>query len=348
MSIDITQSAKSNALVLLEQIRENAPISKRELQVITGFSWGLISRLTNELADKGYIISKGKVDTDVGRKPDEFDINQEKNFFVGVDFSNTGMLIAVTDMKGRIIEQKDTEWTSLEKTAVLEQMFRELDAIMERYEVCNVMGIGFAAQGVVNVTKGIYVYVSQIQGWNDIPLKEMVEERYGVDVVIAHDPDCLMKCECAFGVLKGGNETEVVMIHVTKGSGVGMSIMINGQIYLGFHGKAGEIGHTIVGTLEDGKYDFLDNHVTEYDTKKMYRYISQCIAVVNSLLNPEVVVLHTADCVDEEVLMETVDEHLRNVTYDKTVKLKMSNLKKEAKAVGAALVVIEKVMNDLL
>lgn len=274
MSIDITPSAKSNALVLLEQIRENAPISKRELQVITGFSWGLISRLTNELADKGYIISKGKVDTGVGRKPDEFDINQEKNFFVGVDFSNTGMMIAVTDMKGRIIEQRESEWKILEKMAVLEQLFEELDAIMDRYESCNVMGIGFAAQGVVNVAKGIYVYVSVIKGWNDVPLKTMVEERYGVDVVIAHDPDCLMKCECAFGVLKGGSETEVVMIHVTQGSGVGMSIMVNGQIYLGFHGKAGEIGHTIVGVLEDESYDFLDNHVSERDIEREYQKLS--------------------------------------------------------------------------
>jgi len=173
-----------------------------------------------------------------------------------------------------------------------------------------------------------------------------------------------------------------VMIHVTQGSGVGMSIMVNGQIYLGFHGKAGEIGHTIVGVLEDESYDFLDNHVSERDiereyqklsntdefvpyqvimeraqkgdaicnevVRKSYRYISQCIAVVNSLLNPEVVVLHAASCFDDEMLMEVVEDHLRNVTYDKTVKLKMSNLKNEAKAVGAALVVIEKVMNDLL
>ena len=46
--------------------------------------------------------------------------------------------------------------------------------------------------------------------------------------------------------------------------------------------------------------------------------------------------------------MDIVDEHLRNVSYDKSVKLRLSNLKNEAKAVGASLVVIEKVMNDLL
>jgi len=382
MGIDITQSTKSNALVLLEQIRENAPISKRELQDVTGFSWGLISRLTNELADAEYIVSKGKVSTGVGRKADEFDINPEKNYFIGVDFSVQGMLIVLTDMKGRIIEQNQADWIKREKMAVLEQLYMKLDDFMERYAECNIMGIGFAAQGVVNVAKGIYVYVSGIEGWNDVPLRALVEERYGVDVVIAHDPDCLMRCECAFGVLKGSSETEVVMIHFTPGGGIGMSIMINGQIYLGHHGKAGEIGHVIVGKLNDGKYDFLDNHIMgselerEYRKitgsqeqisfesiverakkgdiicsdiiRRCYRYISQSIAVVNSLLNPEVIVVHAVSCEDDEVFMDTVDEHLRNVSYDKSVKLRLSNLKNEAKAVGASLVVIEKVMNDLL
>lgn len=382
MGIDIIQSLKSNALVLLEQIRENAPISKRELQDVTGFSWGLISRLTNELANEGYIVSKGKVSTGVGRKPDEFDINPERNYFIGVDFSTNGMLTVLTDLKGRIIEQSQEKWKKREKMAVLEQIYTVLDDIVERYAEHNIMGIGFAAQGVVNVAKGIYVYVSGIEGWNDVPLKTLVEERYGVDVVIAHDPDCLMRCECAFGVLKGSAETEVVMIHFTPGGGIGMSIMINGQIYLGHHGKAGEIGHIIVGQLEEGKYDFLDNHILGKDLEKeyqkltgnkenvaydviverarkgdiicndvirrCYRYISQSIAIVNSLLNPEVIVVHAVSCEDDEVFMDIVDEHLRNVSYDKSVKLRLSNLKNEAKAVGASLVVIEKVMNDLL
>lgn len=382
MEMDATQPLKSYALVLLEKIRENAPISKRELQNITGFSWGLISRLTNELVDASYIVSKGKVDTGVGRKPDEFDVNSEKNYFIGVDFSHRGTIIAVTDMKGCIIESCELTWLERKKDIVLTQFFETLDCLMEKYADKNIMGIGFAVQGVVNVEKGISVYIGGIEGWNDIPFKTLVEDRYDVDAVVAHDPDCLMQCEQAFGVLKDGSATDVVLLHFVQGVSIGMSVMLNGKIYLGHHAKAGEVGHMILGKMTDGRYDFMDNHVNKVCIERDYQrlapsakcltyqeivaqakegddlckqvfqqicdYIAQSVAVVNSLLNPEVIVVNTVGCDYQELLMNTVEEHLRTVSYDKTVKLQLSKLGGEAKAVGAALIAIDSVMSEIL
>lgn len=382
MGMDVTQPLKSYVLVLLEKIRENAPVSKRKLQEITGFSWGLISRLTNELAEKGYIVSNGKVVTGVGRKPEEFDINQERNYFVGVDFSYASAMIVVTDMKGRIIETFQLTWKERKKDAVLQQLFEKLDAIMEQYADRNVMGIGFAVQGVVNVAKGISVYIGGIQDWNDVPLKTLVEDRYDVDVIVAHDPDCLMQCERTFGVLKEGEETDVVMLHFNQGVSIGMSAMLDGKIYMGHHAKASEVGHTILGKKADGRYDFMDNHVNKKSIEEDYQrlaqngerlsyqeilerakegddictqvfqqifeYIAQSMAVVNSILNPEVIVINTVRCDEQEKLLHTVEEHLRTVSYDKTVKLKLSKLGGEAKALGASLIAIDSVMSEIL
>ena len=77
-------------------------------------------------------------------------------------------------------------------------------------------------------------------------------------------------------------------------------------------------------------------------------YIAQSVAVVNSLLNPEVIVVNTVGCDYQELLMNTVEEHLRTVSYDKTVKLQLSKLGSEAKAVGAALIAIDSVMSEIL
>lgn len=382
MGMDATQPLKSYELVLLEKIRENAPVSKRKLQDITGFSWGLISRLTNEMLEKGYIVSTGKATTRVGRKPEEFDVNQERNYFVGVDFSYTGATIAITDMKGRMIENFHITWKERKKDVVLNQFFDMLDAIMEQYAERNIMGIGFAVQGVVNVAKGVSVYIGGIEDWNDVPFKTLVEDRYDVDAIVAHDPDCLMQCERTFGVLKEGEATDVVMLHFAQGVSIGMSAMLDGKIYQGHHAKASEVGHTILGKMADGRYDFMDNHVNQKSIEEDYQriapngerlsyqeiverakngddlckqvfqqifdYIAQSMAVVNSILNPEVIVINTVRCDYQEDLLRTVEEHLRMVSYDKTVKLKLSKLGGEAKAVGASLIAIDCVMSEIL
>lgn len=372
---------KSYTLALLETIQKNAPVSKRQLQEITGFSWGLISRLTNELADNGYIVSARKVNTGVGRKPDEFDINPNENYFVGVDFSFARAMIVITDMKGHIVDRYQLVWKEREKESVLRQLFELLDIIAEKYENNHILGIGFAVQGVVNAEKGISVYIGGLKNWRNVPFKDMVEERYGVKGSVAHDPDCLMQCERTFGLLKGSNIEDVVMLHFVQGVSIGMSVLLNGKCYLGHHEKAGEVGHTILGKLSDGRYDFMDNHVNKENIEKDYRqlapengslcykeiikhadagdevclkvleniyhYIAQSIAVVNSILNPELIVINTVGCRNQKILMDTIEEYLRTVSYDKTVKLKLSRLGEEAKAVGAALINMESVISEL-
>lgn len=380
MGIDV-QPGKSYARVLMEQIIERAPLSKRELQDITGFSWGLISKLTNEFADKGYIVFRQKRETEVGRKPNEFDINPNENYFVGVDFTNKGCLIVITDMKGSVVEQKKFRWKVLDRDSVLEQLFEELDEVFRVYAEHRILGIAYAAQGTVNVAQGIYVHLGAIPGWKDVPLRQLTEERYGVDVVLAHDPDCLMKCEKAFGVLKGETAENIILVNYSWDIGIGMSIVMNGQIYTGNSGKAGEIGYALIGDGEylEGNclmnyivYEDIERHyqeqtkssrripieeiVARYDAgdeiareefRSAYRCIGRSIAQVNSFLVPEVIIVHIGECHAEDMLMDIIRQNLEQKSYNDTVVLKKSNLNRTGKAVGAALLVIEKVMSSL-
>lgn len=375
MAVDMTKPLKSYSTVLLETIQDQAPVSKRRLQELTGFSWGLVSRITNELAEKQYIVPIGKVDTGVGRKPDEYDINPKDNYSIGVDFSNSGAMIAVTDMKGRIVEKFGLTWVRREKESVLNQFLEMLDVIMEQYGDYNMVGVGFAVQGVVNVTSGVSVYIGSLEGWNDVPLKQIIEDRYQVGAVIAHDPDCLMRCERAMGLLKNSDVADVVLVHYIQGSSIGMSVMADGKLYMGHHEKANEIGHTILGKMSNGRYDFLDNHISkrcmEEDYRnlsvrgssisykeivqqakegdglarkvfdQLYEYMGQSIAVANSYLNPEVLILHTVGCEFQEDLYHRVEDYLRTVSYDKEVDFRLSELGSEAKAIGASILAVD-------
>ena len=96
-----TQLRQENIRRLLGEIRDRAPITKRELQDITGFSWGNISFITNKLLIERYIVPSGKQETSVGRKPEEYDINTAENLIIGVDYHLGGFVLVVTDLRGR-------------------------------------------------------------------------------------------------------------------------------------------------------------------------------------------------------------------------------------------------------
>ena len=74
-----TQLRQESLKKVISVIREKGPISKRELQRITGFSWGNISSTITLLCEEGIISCAGKQETGLGRRPEEFDINTEKD-----------------------------------------------------------------------------------------------------------------------------------------------------------------------------------------------------------------------------------------------------------------------------
>ena len=71
-----TQLRQKSIKKVLNEIRIRGPLAKRELQEITGFSWGNISSITTELFNDNYITASGKIETYVGRRPEAFDINE--------------------------------------------------------------------------------------------------------------------------------------------------------------------------------------------------------------------------------------------------------------------------------
>ena len=341
---------KNSVQIVFQQVKNNGPISRRELQEITGLSWGTISRVVEHLVTQEYIVvldekqSKG-----VGPKTEKFDVSPDKHYFIGVDLDNRGLLAIVTDMKGRTIASAEHRWSVFTRENVLDKLFQILDELVERYKDNYVKGIGFAVQGVADVRKGVSNYIGKIAGWKDVPLKDLMEKRYGVRVEVVHDPDCLMKCETTSGVLKDKTVKDVLMLHYNYELALGMSIMMNGQIYLGHNGRAGEIGYTILGTKEDDSYEMLEQYIMHRDEviepSILCDYVARGVAMANSFFNPEAIVLHIVGCPFQDMMVEIIQKRIMDGSWDPTVELLLSSLKYDAKATGAALIVIEDEIN---
>lgn len=368
----------SNAQLLLWKIKEYSPVTKRELQNITGLSWGLISREVNALVEEGWIVSCSRESAGVGRKAEEYDINPKRNYFIGIDFSYKGMLVAITDMKARIVESVECEFVNVDCDDVLGKMYAVMDDYFAKYGDNNIMGVGISVQGVVDRSEGVSEFVPKIKGWNNIPLKSLLENRYHLPVCVEHDPDCVMETEIVMGHLCRTDITEALVITINHSIGIGMSVMLNGQIYHGMNGKAGEIGYTMVGDEDDETGRFLEDHITKFhlvqDYKKMSKsdeeitykeiverkksgdrlcmelferlgkYIAFAVCSANNFFNPQMIIFHASSCEFQNLYFEITKKFLAKHTYDKTVELRLSKLGKEVHALGGALIAIENVV----
>lgn len=353
MQLNMIQAQRSNVQILLQKVKENGPISKRELQKITGYSWGFISQAITKLVELGYIeAEEEKESIGVGRKAEKFSVKKTMNFYLGVDLNEREVVVVITDMSGHVIEEWEHTWTVFTKDHVIEKMFQMIDSCIEKYGDKNIMGLGFSVQGSVDVSNGVSMHIARISDWIEVPLKKMAEERYEIDVMVIHDPDCLLKCESCFGVLKDDDALDVLEISFNYGLGVGMSVMINGQIYVGHNGRAGEIGHTSLGIHEDGTIERLGEHgrkkVGEIDTQMLCDHLARSIVTASALFDPSVVVLYTVECGYKKELFQAIQRRFKEIGYDKVIGLRLSFLPREAKAVGAALIMIDRTIDEVI
>lgn len=341
---------RSGIQIILQTIKDFGPISKKELQERTGLSAGHISQVTRKFLEEGRIVIC-ETEMTGGRNRELIDINRSDNYFVGIDLNNMRVRAVVVDMKGRELYEQRRAWKVSEKEYVLETIYQLLDEIITKYHDKKILGIGFAVQGIVDAANGISVRIDKIQNWKDVHLKELIEERYQIRTMIAHDPDCLMKCECNFGALKSTNVTDAVLVHYHYGIGIGLSILINGQIYIGHKGMAGEIGYTIMNVDENGRPDMLgfygDKKTDDVDMKVLADYIGRSVAMVNSIYDPEVIVLCIIEDDYRDEIVKCIEHYLSDYSCDNDVTLTMSHLNRNAKALGAALISVDEEINSI-
>ncbi len=343
-----TSAQKNNVQEIFRKLKEAGPVSRREIQAATALSWGTVSKVTEHLVEEGYIKATQRTSGSVGPKAEKLDVVTDNHYFIGVDLDRRGCIVLLTDMKGRIIEKSEKRWEEKTYASVMQELYCCLDELFQRYTK-KIEGIGFAVQGAVDGKEGRSVAIGEISGWKDVPLKQSLEERYGVKVSVAHDPDCLMKCETDFGVLKGETAKDVLMVHYHHGFAIGMSCCLNGQIYSGAHGRAGEIGYTIIKTEQETEEGLLGEYIQgkETENEALFDGIGKSIAMANSFFDPEVIVLHMVGCKKPKQLEEAVRQRILKSSWNTEVQICVSSLPNDAKARGAALLAVEHAVDEM-
>ena len=162
------------------------------------------------------------------------------HFVTGVDLGGTKIYTAVADLKGRILAETKVP-TEADKgiVFVLNKIVATVKQVSEKAglpEIPAYLGIG--APGPLDPQRG-FIYQAPNLGWQDIPLKFLLEEALQVNVAVGNDANLAALGEFCFGDYGGTSN----LIYITVSTGIGCGLILNGELYQGADYGAGEIGH---------------------------------------------------------------------------------------------------------
>jgi glucokinase len=171
------------------------------------------------------------------------------SYSLGIDLGGTAIKMGICSSDGRILRhtERPTPKGSYKLTLqtfkqMAEELLQDSQLTME-----DIAGIGTGLPGFLDINKG-YVFELVNLGWKEIPLKEKMEELFGVPCFIDNDANTAAIGEMWQGAGRGAKE----LVCITVGTGIGGGLILGGQIYHGVSGMSGEVGHMTV-VRRDGR-----------------------------------------------------------------------------------------------
>ncbi len=164
---------------------------------------------------------------------------------LAIDLGGTKILAAIISTKGKVLARKHYLTLANEgPQSVINRIFSAIDYLLSLRNIApsQLDSISIAAAGAINLEKGIITLSPRLPGWYDIPLRDIVEEKYRVNTFLVNDANAAALSEHQFGAGKGVNN----LIYITVSTGIGGGIIINGKLYSGVSGSAGELGHMTI------------------------------------------------------------------------------------------------------
>ena len=164
---------------------------------------------------------------------------------LAVDIGGTKIIAAIISVRGQVMA-KEYRLTMADEgpPSVINRIFSAIEHLLKanNTDLSQLDSISIAAAGAINFAKGRITLSPNLPEWHDIPLRDIVRERYGVTTLLLNDASAAALAEHRFGAGIGTDN----LIYLTVSTGIGGGIIIDGKLYMGACGSAGEIGHMTI------------------------------------------------------------------------------------------------------
>ncbi len=227
--------------------------SRYEIAHRTGISTVSVTTLLNRLIEDGRITKSGKTESRSGRPSVLYDISPDFGYFIGVSIEtnsirlvaiDSGQLILVDRERPLILSPDPGEHLA----DIIRQLGKELESLFASglVERERMLAMGMSLPGMVDTERGVWLTGFRVSGIGHIHLRDILERKFSIPVSVEDPTRCISWRE----LTRKGADMKEPFVLLYLGSGVGAGIVIDGKLYRGAGGLAGEIGHLHV--TEDG------------------------------------------------------------------------------------------------
>lgn len=168
-----------------------------------------------------------------------------REYAIGIDVGGTNIKVGLFDKSMHLVKKLQTLTDNeLEASQMMDLLASLARQLMEETHLTadDVRGIGAAFPSFIDYRNGYVVETSNILSLNDLPVRDLLNERLNLPVYLENDANAAALAEHELGAGRGHDD----MIYVTISTGIGGALILNGKLYRGMHGMAGEVGHMFI------------------------------------------------------------------------------------------------------
>jgi glucokinase-like ROK family protein len=238
---------------VIDTLRQLGVASRAEIARRTGLSRSTVSSLVGELQDSGVITERqtngeGSATARGGRPPTLIALDPSVGVAIGVDFGKTHVAAAASDLSHTVLAESRREMEGdYDAGAGFEAGEQLVAEVLAEAKVDRdvVIGAGLGVPGPIHLQTGTVGSSAILPGWNEVRVAEEFGARLQLPVHVDNDANLAALAELHWGAGRDASN----LVYLTAGTGIGSGIVIDGRLYRGAGGTAGEIGHT---TIDEG------------------------------------------------------------------------------------------------
>ncbi len=238
---DQTLIREINLSIILNALRDHPPLSRAALAVATGLNKTTVSSLVQQLIDAGFVGETGVGKNITGRPGILLQLNPQAGGIIGAELGVDFISVVLTDFAARVIwrHQERTDRREHQETILRRAMANIQGAVEQaRSHSLSILGMALGVPGLVDGESGMLLYAPNLH-WENVPLRQMLRTRFNFPVFVDNEASIAAFGETYFGVARGLRN----VLYVSAGVGIGGGLVLDGRLYPGGAGFAGEVGH---------------------------------------------------------------------------------------------------------
>lgn len=239
-----------NLSLIMNHLREHAPISRAALAEMTGLNKSTVSSIVRELIEGRFVYEIGLSSASIGRPSTLLKLNPSAGHIIGVEIDVDSISVACANFAAEVICQRKEStggWGQADVMARALALMTDAAQTGQRRGLSHLLGLALGVPGLVDHETGMLLFAPNL-GWENVPLRDILRRHFpDTPIFVDNEANLAALGEYFYGAARGYD----TVLYISAGTGLGGAIVNQGHLFKGKLGYASEFGHM---TLEaDGE-----------------------------------------------------------------------------------------------